>query len=451
MPDQDLVLLLSRGQFALTIGMHIVLAAFTLGLSHWLVWAEGMWLWKREPRYMSLYRFWLKIFILTVAVGAVSGVVMEFQFGTNWGPFSRQVGGIIGPLMFYEVLIAFFLESALAGAMYFGIDRIGPRLHFAITCLVALGAEISAFWILAANSWMHTPTGYFIEHGIYHPQSWISILLAPSFPWRLSHMVLAALLGTAFLIAGTGAWRLRRKRDTASARLMVSSAMWAALVLMPVQVVVGDLHGENTLAYQPQKVAAMEGAWHPPPEGQGEPMRLFALPLQDEQRNALELAIPNIGSLYLRHNLSGHIRSLSEFPARDLPPVAIVFFAFRIMVGLGLLMLLTALIALVLRLRRRLFHAPRFMLWLMLATPSGFIAMLAGWVVTETGRQPWLVWERVRTAAGFSAIPLEWMIASAAGIVVLYSAVFAFGLRYFFHYAAHYEASSRGPGEGEEA
>lgn len=441
MPDSELILLLSRGQFALTIGMHIVLAAFSLGLAQWLVLTEAMWLLTKNPRWFTAYRFWLKIFVMTVAVGAVSGVVMEFQFGSNWGPLSQKAGGILGPLMFFEVLVAFFLESALTGVMFFGLNRIGPKTHFVVTCCVAIGALISAVWILAANSWMQTPVGFITDAaGRFHPTDWLTILRAPSFPWRLAHMVLAAFIGTAFMVIGVGAWRLLHHPQSASARLMVSVSLWLALVMLPVQIVVGDLHGENTLKHQPQKVAAMEGDWHRPPPGEGEPMRLFAIPLQDEQRNLAEIAIPDVASLYLRHNLSGQIKSLSEFPPQDIPPVAIVFFAFRAMVGLGIAMLGLAVAGLVLRLRKSLWRSRRFLTLAVLMSPAGFIAMLAGWVVTEVGRQPWTIWGVLRTEESVSNLPLSLVTGSFIAIGITYAIAFALGLFYLFRYTVTFSA-----------
>lgn len=437
MPDADFTLLLSRLQFAITIGLHIVLAAFALGLALFLALLEGKWLYHHDKCYLQTYRFWLKVFAYTTAVGAVTGVVMEFQFGTNWGPFAQKTGGIIGPLMFMEVVLAFFLESALAGVMVFGMGRIPAWAHFIITCLVAAGALISAFWILAANSWMQTPTGFTLGYaGQFQPESWLTILRAPSFPWRFMHMVLAALLGTAFLVAGVGAWRLLNNLQKESAKKMISLAMWLAVILMPVQIVIGDLQGENTLKYQPQKVAAMEGSWHRPQPGEGEPVRLFALPDQKAQRNTFEVAVPQLASLYLRHNLTGHIQALSEFPVNDIPHVFTVFMAFRVMVGLGILMLATALTALCLRWQHRLYTSRRLLKCLLFMSPAGFLAMLAGWVVTETGRQPWTVWGLMRTDESFSTLPAGWVIASASGITLIYAFAFITGLRYFLHYIA---------------
>ncbi len=431
MPDAGLTLLLSRAQFAVTIGLHIILAGYSFGLALWLTVLEGLWLRRKEQRYLDVYNFWLKIFALNVAVGVVSGVVMEFQFGTNWAPFIERVGGLIGPLMFYEVLVAFFLEAGMVGVMMFGMDRIGPRLHFMVTALVALGALISAFWILAANAWMQTPAGFVLDaQQRFQPQSWLAIIFTPSFPWRLAHMTLAMLIGTAFMVAAVGAWQLLRFGDSGRSRLMVSMCLWLLLFLTPLQALVGDLHGENTLRYQPAKIAAVEGDWQRPPPGQGEPLRLFALPDQQQQRNRWELAIPDIGSLYLRHNLSGQIKSLSEFPPQDIPPVAPLFFAFRLMVGLGMLMIAVSLAALVQRLRGRLWQTRWLLKTLVLMGPAGFIAMLAGWAVTELGRQPWTVYGLLRTADSVSPLDARLVIASGCAILLIYGLVFFIGLRY---------------------
>ncbi|MEZ3498405.1 cytochrome ubiquinol oxidase subunit I [Pantoea sp. KPR_PJ] len=431
MSDAGWVLLLSRGQFALTMGMHITLAALTLGLSPFLLWFEARWLWGKAPGAREALHIWLKVFALTVAVGAVSGVVMEVQFGTHWSGLSQKVGAVIGPLLFYEVLVAFFLESGLTGVMLFGMGKIKPGIHFIVTCFVTLGALLSAFWILAANSWLQTPAGFTRdESGRFLPESWAMVLSAPSFPFRFSHMLLASLIAVAFMMAGVAARRLLRNRQELAARRMLTVALSVALVAVPLQIALGDLHGENTLAYQPAKLAAIEGSWHPPAAGDGEPLRLFALPDQQAQRNRLEVAIPDVASLYLRHNLSGHIKSLSEFDAQDLPPVALVFFAFRLMVGLGIVMLVASLIASVQHWRGRLIASPGLLKMLVWLSPAGFIAMLSGWLVTETGRQPWTVFGMLRTADAISPLSLSTTLAVLAAIVVVYGFSFALGLHY---------------------
>ncbi|TLX59666.1 cytochrome ubiquinol oxidase subunit I [Stutzerimonas nosocomialis] len=444
MDVDDPALLAARIQFGLTISFHIVLAAFSIGLANFLMVLEGLWLRTRDELYLDLYKFWLKIFALNVTVGVVSGIVMEFEFGTNWGRLATLAGAVIGPLMFYEVLVAFFLEAGFLGIMLFGMRKVGPKLHFFTTCMVALGSLFSAFWILSANSWMHTPAGFVIgPDGRFEAQDWLAIIFNPSFPYRFTHMTLAAFLATALMVAATGAWHLLRDRGNRGARVMFSMALWVIAVLAPLQILVGDLHGENTLEHQPQKVAAIEGAWDRPPPGQGEPMRLFAIPDMQARRNHFELAIPNVGSLYLRHNLSGTIRSLNEFPPEDIPPVPIVFFAFRIMVGLGLLMAGIGAASLVLRWRGRLYEArwlQRASVWM---APAGFVAMLCGWVVTEVGRQPFTVYGLLRTADSRSPVSLSFVTSSTLSILAVYLLVFGLGLAYLLR------ALRRPPEQGE--
>ncbi len=431
MNDSDWVLAIARTQFALTMGMHITLAALTLGLAPFLVWFEARWLWGKQQAARDALHFWLTLFSLTVAIGAASGVVMEFQFGTHWARFSQQAGGVIGPLMFYEVLVAFFLESALTGVMLFGFNKIRPGVHFAVTCLVAFGALLSAFWILAANSWMQTPVGFTRDpNGVFLADSWRSLLQAPSFLWRFSHMVVGSLIAVAVMIAGVAAWRLRYFSGEAASRLMLNSALTLLLFAVPLQIVLGDLHGENTRDYQPAKLAAMEGSWHQPAPGEGEPLRLFALPDQQAQRNVLEVTLPALGSLYLRHNLSGHIKSLSEFPADAIPPVLPVFFAFRLMVGLGMIILATTLAANLQRWRGGLTTSGRFLRWLTWLSPAGFIALLSGWVVTEVGRQPWTVYGLLRTAQSVSPLSLSSTLGIFVAVLLIYALTFALGLRY---------------------
>lgn len=431
MNDSDWVLLLARGQFAVTMGMHITLAALTLGLAPFLVWFEARWLWGKQKAAREALHFWLTIFSLTVAIGAASGVVMEFQFGTHWARFSHQTGGVIGPLMFYEVLIAFFLESALTGVMLFGFNKIRPGVHFAVTCLVAIGALLSAFWILAANSWMQTPVGFLRNpQGVFLAENWWSVLHSPSFPWRFSHMVMGSLIAVAVMMMGVAAWRLRHFNGEPASRLMLNSALTFLLVAMPLQILLGDLHGENTRDYQPAKLAAIEGSWFPPARGDGEPLRLFAIPDQQARRNHLEVSLPDVGSLYLRHNLSGHIRSLNDFPADAIPPVLPVFFAFRLMVGLGLLLFFTAVVANFQRWRGRLAVSWRLLRWLTWLAPAGFIALLSGWVVTEVGRQPWTVYGLLRTAQSVSPLPLSTTLAIFVAVLLIYLLVFALGLHY---------------------
>lgn len=426
--NPETALLLARGQFAFTIGFHIVLAAFTLGLAQFLMLLEGMWLWRRQQVWLSLWQYWSKIFALNVAVGVVTGVVMEFSFGTNWSGLASRTGAVLGPMLYMEVLVAFFLEAGFMGVMLFGMGKVRPWIHFMSTCIVALGSFFSAFWILAANSWMQTPDGFVVgADGRFQPVDWLAVVINPSFPWRMAHMVVAAMLGTACLVAACGAWHLLRDARHPASRLMFSFAMWILVVMAPLQIVLGDLHGENTRDNQPVKLAAIEGNWEPPPPGQGEPMRLFAIPDMEARRNRYELAIPHVGSLYLRHNLQGTIHSLNEYPQDELPWVPLVFWSFRLMVGLGLLMTFAGVAGLVVRLRCRLWQA-RWLHWLMvLMAPAGFIAMLAGWVVTEAGRQPWTVYGLLRTADSASPVSPSLVLGSLVMIVTVYTTLFGLG------------------------
>lgn len=431
MESVDLALILARYQFAFTISFHIVLAAFSIGLANYLVVLEALWLCGKRPVYMDVYKFWLKIFALTVAVGTASGVVMEFEFGTNWSALASRAGSILGPLMFYEVMVAFFLEAGFIGVMLFGIDKVGPRLHFFSTCAVAVGSLFSAFWILSANSWMHTPSGFSIaSDGRFLPDNWLQIIFNPSFPYRMVHMSIAAFLGTAMLVGGAGAWHLLRNSDHRPARVMFSMALWMAALAGPIQIVAGDLHGENTRDHQPQKLAAMEGSWKRPEAGQGEPLRLFAIPDQTNRKNDFELAIPHLGSLYLRHDWIGTIQSLDEFASDDIPPVAVVFYAFRVMVGIGLLIVALGIAGLFLRWRGGLYECRWLLRCAVLMAPAGFVAMVCGWIVTEVGRQPFTVYGLMRTMHSNSQQPLSFVAASTLAIMVIYLLVFGLGLFY---------------------
>lgn len=425
----DSALMAARAQFAITISFHIVLAALTIGLANFLMVLEALWLWRGRRVYLDVYRYWLKVFALNVAVGTASGLILEYQFGLNWSRLATQAGDIIGPLMFYEVLAAFFLEAGFLGIMLFGMKKVGPRLHFFATCSVAVGSLISAFWILSANSWMQTPAGFSIgADGRFIAEDWWAIIFNPSFPYRLVHMTLAALLGTATLVAGVSAWQLLRGPGNPRARLAYSMALWAIVVLTPVQIVVGDLHGQHSLKVQPQKVAAIEGTWTRPPDGAGEPLRLFAVPDMTARQNHWEVAIPRVASLYLRHDLSGTIAALDEFPPEDIPPVPAVFFAFRLMVGLGLLMMGQGLISLVLRWRHRLYAARWMLRGCVLMAPAGCLAMLGGWVVTEVGRQPFTVYGLLRTADSLSSVSRQQVVGATWTILAFYLLIFGVGL-----------------------
>lgn len=427
--NEETALLLARGQFAFTIGFHIVLAAFSIGLAHFLMFLEAMWLWRKQRLWLSLWRYWSKIFALNVAVGVVTGVVMEFAFGTNWSGLASRAGAVLGPMMYMEVLVAFFLEAGFMGVVLFGMGKVRPWVHFMATCIVALGSLFSAFWILAANSWMQTPDGFAVAaDGRFVPVDWWAAIINPSFPWRMAHMVVAAMLGTACLVAACGAWHLLREARHPAARQMFSLGLWMLVVMAPVQIVLGDLHGENTRDHQPIKLAAMEGAWDPPPPGEGEPLRLFALPDMQQRRNLYEVAIPDIGSLYLRHNLEGRIHTLNQYPAEALPWVPVVFWSFRVMVGLGIVMAAVGIAGLVVRLRGRLWRARWLQRLMVLLAPAGFIAMLAGWLVTEAGRQPWTVYGLLRTSHSVAPVSPELVLGSLLATVVVYIALFALGL-----------------------
>ena len=328
-------LLLSRIQFAFTVSFHIVFPAMTIGLAAFLVVLEGAWLRTGEAVYFTLYRFWSKLFALAFGIGVVTGLVLSYEFGTNWSRFSAAAGNVIGPLMGYEVLTAFFLEAGFLGIMLFGLERVGRRLHFLATCMVSLGTLISMTWILSANSWMHTPAGYEIVDGTFHVTDWWAVILNPSFPYRLAHMATAAFLSAAMGVAGVSAWYLLKGRHQAFAQKGFSLAMWMVAVAAPAQVVIGDLHGLNTIHHQPMKVAAMEGHWE---TTRGMHMLLFAIPDQAAATNHYEIGIPRLGSLILTHEWDGEVKGLNEVPPEDRPPVAIVFYAFRVMVGIGMLL-----------------------------------------------------------------------------------------------------------------
>lgn len=421
MLDLDPVLL-ARIQFAFTVSFHIVFPAFTIGLASWLAVVEGLWLKTGNVVYKEIYKFWIKIFAVCFGMGVVSGVVMSYQFGTNWSVFSDTAGNVIGPLLAYEVLTAFFLEASFLGIMLFGWNRVSDKMHFASTVIVAVGTLMSAFWILAANSWMQTPQGFEIgEDGILYPTNWIEIIFNPSFPYRFVHMVLAAYLTTAFTVGGVAAWYMWKNKFVEHARIMFAMAMLMAVFVAPLQLLVGDAHGLNTLEHQPAKVAAMEGIWE---TEQGAGLRLFAIPDQEAEMNHYEIVIPNLASYILTHHWDGEIKGLKEWAKEDRPPVAIVFWAFRIMVGIGMAMILTGVIALILYFRKRLFDSRLFQLWCMALTPMGFIALLSGWFVTEVGRQPYVAYGIIRTSDAVSPVLGEHVALSLLAFIVVYTVLF---------------------------
>ncbi|TYK64625.1 cytochrome ubiquinol oxidase subunit I [Colwellia echini] len=379
-------LMLSRMQFAANISFHILFPTITIALSWFLFFFKLRFDQTGEQVWMRAYRFWVKIFAITFAIGVVTGITMSFQFGTNWPKFMETVGNIAGPLLGYEVLTAFFLEAGFLGIMLFGMKRVSAKVHTLATLIVAVGTSLSAFWILALNSWMQTPQGHEMRDGVAFPVDWIAIIFNPSFPYRLSHMVVASGLTAAFLIAGVSAYRLLKGDDKRAPKLTLKIALTVAMVLTPLQIFIGDKHGLNTLEHQPQKIAAMEGIWH---TEKSVPLLLFAIPDEKEKTNHFEIAVPNMASLILTHSLDGEIKGLNEFEGNH-PPVAPVFFAFRIMVGVGMLMLFFSWLGRIYLWRDK--PLPTwFLKGLVAMSFSGWIATLAGWYVTEIGRQPWLV------------------------------------------------------------
>ena len=425
-------LFLSRLQFAFTIAFHIIFPAFTIGLASWLAALEFQSLRTGEPIYRNLYRFWVKVFAVSFGLGVVSGIVMSYQFGTNWSRFSEFAGNVVGPLIAYEVITAFFLEAAFLGIMLFGWDRVGDRLHFLATCMVALGTLFSAFWILSANSWMQTPAGHAIENGIAVPVDWWRIVFNPSFPNRFAHMVMACYLTTAFAIAGMSAWMILRARGeppekVEGARRSLSMALWFAAIFAPVQIVLGDLHGLNVLKEQPTKLAAIEANWE---RRAAAPLVLFAWPDGKAEENRYELAIPTLGSYILTHDLSGVVPGLKDVPPDLRPPVWPVFFSFRIMVAIGFAMLGLGLWSLWLRWRGGLFENRWFLYAAMLMTPSGFGAVLFGWFTAEIGRQPFVVYGLLRTADAVSPVTRGAVLGSLVTFVVVYAFIFGFGSYY---------------------
>ncbi len=420
--------MLARLQFAFTVSAHIIFPAFTIGLASYLAVLEGLWLWSRDDAYLKVFNYWKVIFAVVFGMGVVSGIVMSYQFGTNWSVFADKTGPVLGPLMGYEVLSAFFLEAGFLGVMLFGLDRVGRRLHFFATLMVAAGTLFSAFWILSVNSWMQTPAGYAInEVGQFVPADWWAVIFNPSFPYRLVHMVLAAYLTTAFVIGGVGAWHLLKEPRDRGARIMFSMAMWMALIVAPVQVIAGDLHGLNTVEHQPAKIAAMEGHYE---TRRGAPLILFGLPDDEAETVRYAIEIPNLGSVILTHEWDGEVRGLKSWPKEDRPPAEIVFWSFRIMVGIGFAMVAVGLWSGIMRLRGSLFEARLLHYAAFVMGPSGFLAVLSGWVTTEVGRQPWTVQGLLRTSQSVSPLDAAAVGASLVAFILVYFAVFGTGTFY---------------------
>ena len=437
MGEGDTALILARIQFAFTVSFHFIFPAFSIGLASYLAVLEALWLKTGKEVYLTLFRYWLKIFAIAFAMGVVSGIVMTYQFGTNWSVFSDKAGPVIGPLMAYEVLTAFFLEAGFLGVMLFGLERVGKKLHFLATCMVAIGTAISAFWILSVNSWMHTPVGWAMNaQGQFVPAApWIEIIFNPSFPYRLVHTVIAAYLTTALVVGGAGAWHMLKGRSTPAVRKMFSMAMWMAALVAPVQIFVGDLHGLNTLEHQPAKVMAMEGHYESHPNGA--PLALFGIPDDDGERLKYAIEIPKLSSLILKHDLNAPMAGLKTVPRENRPPAEIIFWSFRVMVGLGFLMLALGLFSLLARLRKTLYDWRLLHRFALLMSPAGFVAVIAGWITTEVGRQPWVIYNLLRTADARAPIDAPAVATSLIVFVIVYFIVFGAGTVYILRLMQH--------------
>jgi cytochrome d ubiquinol oxidase subunit I len=419
--------LLARIQFAFTVTFHIIFPTFTIGLSAYIATLEVMWLRTGREHYHLLGRFWTKIFAVSFAMGVVSGIVLSYQFGTNWSRFSVFVGNVVGPLIGYEVLTAFFLEATFLGVMLFGWNRVPPWLHVFSCIAVAVGTSMSAFWILSANSWMQTPTGHEIRDGIAYPADWLTIIFNPSFPYRFAHMLNAAYLTTAFVVLAVGARYLLAGRHIEQGKTMVRMAVGFAAIVAPMQLIIGDLHGLNTAKHQPIKVAAMEAHWDGSKPGD---FHVFAWPDEKAEENRYAISIPKAGSLLITHDPNGLFPGLKSVPPQDRPPVPLVFFAFRLMLLIGFAMIGAAWIGLWLWYRGRLFETNWFLRPAANVWWSGFVAVIAGWIVTESGRQPWIAQGILRTADAISPVPGGSIAATLALFVVVYGIVFSMGIYY---------------------
>ena len=419
---------LARTQFGFTVAFHIIFPAFSIGLASYLAVLEGAWLWTKKQVYLDLFQYWVKIFSLGFGMGVVSGLVMSYQFGTNWSQYADKAGPVIGPVMAYEVLTAFFLEAGFLGVMLFGMQRVGRKLHYLATCMVAGGTLLSGFWILSVNSWMQTPAGFGVgPDGRMFPTDYWKVIFNPSLPYRLAHMLLASYLVVAFIVGAVGAWHLLRGRATPAVRMMFSMALWMAAIVTPLQIAAGDAQGINTLQYQPMKIAALEGDWHDSGPG-GAPLILFGMPNMAKQRTDWKVEIPHASSLILTHSWDGKVPGLLDVPPADRPYSPVIFWTFRVMVGLGFLMFGLGLFSLFARWRGTLFTNK----WLHRATlamaPAPLVALLCGWMTTEIGRQPYTVYGVLRTIDSISPIALPGIATSLAVFAVVYFTVFGAGV-----------------------
>lgn len=435
MPPSETALILARAQFAFTVSFHFIFPAFSIGLASFLAVLEGLWLWTGRQAYLDLFRYWVKIFAIAFAMGVVSGIVMSYQFGTNWSVFSDKAGPVIGPLMAYEVLTAFFLEAGFLGVMLFGTNKVGKGLHFFATLMVATGTLISATWILSVNSWMQTPAGWAMNaQGQFVPADWWAIVFNASFPIRLVHTVIAAYLTTALVVGAVSAWHILKRHDTPQVRIAFSMAIWMATLVAPLQLLAGDAHGLNTLEHQPVKVLAMEGHFDPSPNGAS--LVLFGIPSNADGRVNYKVEVPKLGSLILKHDPNAPLEGLKDYPRDQWPPVAIVFWSFRIMVGLGMAMIALGAFGLLQRLRGKLYDRGLLHRFALVMGPAGFVAVIAGWVTTEVGRQPWVIYGLLRTADAVSPIATPGVTGSLIAFVIVYFSVFATGTWYILRLMA---------------
>jgi len=432
--------ILSRIQFGFTISFHILFPAFSIGLVTFIAVMEGIWLKTRNSHYLSICKFWTKVLALTFGMGIVSGIVMEFQLGTNWSGFTHTVGNVLGVLFTYEVLTAFFVEAGFLGVMFFGWNRVSPTLHYIATLLALIGVTLSAFWIMSANSWMQSPAGVIFKDGKFAVDNWIDVIFNPMFLPRYFHMLLATYASSLLVISAISAYYLLKKKYIAFARTCFSVSMWALLIIMPLQIFVGDEVGLRVLQYQPLKTAAMEGVWE---TQKGAPLLLFAWPNQTAEKNDFAVGIPKGASLINTHELDGELIGLKSVSPAERPNVAVVFWSFRIMVGLGLLMLLIACIGLILRMKKTLYETTWFLKLCLFVSPIGFVSIITGWFTAEFGRQPWIVYNMMKTVAAHSPIMLHQVLISLIAIVGVYGVIFGY---FYFHY--FFRIIARGPEEG---
>ena len=429
MPDISDMVLLARMQFAFTVAFHIIFPSFTIGLASYLAVVEGLWLKTGQNKYLELYRYWIKIFAISFGMGVVSGVVLSYQIGTNWSEFSAKVGNVLGPLLGYEVMTAFFLEASFLAIMLFGWNKVGRKLHFFSTCMVAIGTVISAFWILSANSWMHTPAGYEIRDGVFYATDWLKVIFNPSFPYRFSHMLTGAYLTTGLVVTSVAAFLMLRNKQNDAVKTMFKMGVVFVAIVAPLQLFFGHEHGINTREEQPVKLAAMEGHWE---THKGAPFVAFAIPDQEQEKNHFEIAIPKLASLVVTHSLDGEIKGLKEWPKNERPPVAIVFWSFRLMVGLGLLMIALGFVGVFLLIKKQLFSNKYYLRAAVAMGPSGFFAVILGWIVAEVGRQPYTVYGLLRTADSASPITAQSVGMSLTIFIFVYGIVFTCGVFYIF-------------------